>query len=41
MTAAVLALGLQQTGYRNLHLYDGSWTEWGLAKDVPVATGPK
>ncbi|MFL0352670.1 sulfurtransferase [Xanthomarina sp. GH4-25] len=29
ITACVLALGADIAGYRNLSVYDGSWTEWG------------
>lgn len=29
ITACVLALGAEITGYKNLSVYDGSWTEWG------------
>ena len=39
VTAAVLALGLHVAGHRDVALYDGSWAEWGLPGDTPVATG--
>lgn len=40
ITAAVLAFGLELLGHRDVALYDGSWSEWGLADSgVPVATG--
>lgn len=29
LTACVLALGATMAGYKNLAVYDGSWTEWG------------
>jgi len=29
ITACVLALGATLSGYKNLSVYDGSWTEWG------------
>ncbi len=29
ITACVLALGATLAGYKNLAVYDGSWTEWG------------
>ncbi|MGZ0017070.1 sulfurtransferase [Yeosuana sp. AK3] len=29
ITACVLALGADIAGYKNLSVYDGSWTEWG------------
>ncbi|MEQ9606440.1 MAG: 3-mercaptopyruvate sulfurtransferase, partial [Kiloniellaceae bacterium] len=40
VTAAVLALGLHRLGHRDVAVYDGSWSEWGLEGDTPVATGP-
>ncbi|MFD7749700.1 sulfurtransferase [Streptomyces sp. NPDC059698] len=39
VTACVLALGAVLAGYRDLAVYDGSWSEWGLPSDRPVATG--
>ncbi|MBM7437773.1 sulfurtransferase [Streptomyces sp. HB132] len=39
VTACVLALGAALAGYRDLAVYDGSWSEWGLPSDRPVATG--
>jgi len=39
VTAAILNLALEVLGHRNHALYDGSWTEWGMFKDLPVATG--
>ncbi len=41
ITAAVLSLGLTIIGAKNHALYDGSWTDWGADKDVPVNTGSK
>lgn len=29
ITACVLALGAAVSGYKNMSVYDGSWTEWG------------
>ncbi|WP_433544670.1 sulfurtransferase [Streptomyces sp. CA-294286] len=39
VTACILALGATLAGYRELAVYDGSWSEWGLPSDRPVATG--
>jgi thiosulfate/3-mercaptopyruvate sulfurtransferase len=40
VTACVLAFGLYLTGRADVAVYDGSWAEWGLPGDTPVATGP-
>jgi len=29
ITACILALGAEISGYKNISVYDGSWTEWG------------
>jgi thiosulfate/3-mercaptopyruvate sulfurtransferase len=39
VTACVLAFGLYLTGRDDVAVYDGSWAEWGLPGDTPVATG--
>jgi thiosulfate/3-mercaptopyruvate sulfurtransferase len=40
VTACALAFGLHLIGWPEAAIYDGSWSEWGLAdNDTPVATG--
>jgi thiosulfate/3-mercaptopyruvate sulfurtransferase len=39
VSAAVLTLALYRLGVENPALYDGSWSEWGIAGGPPVATG--
>lgn len=40
VTACVVVLGLYLAGRTDVAVYDGSWAEWGLPGDTPVATGP-
>jgi len=39
VTASILALSLHQLGNTIVPVYDGSWSEWGAASNVPIATG--
>jgi thiosulfate/3-mercaptopyruvate sulfurtransferase len=39
LTAAIVALALHRIGQPSVAVYDGSWSEWGARRDVPVATG--
>ncbi len=41
VTACALAFGLHLLGWPDAAVYDGSWSEWGLPGDAPVATGPR
>ena len=36
VTACILALGATLAGYKNISVYDGSWSEWGASADLPV-----
>ncbi|MGI9351376.1 MAG: 3-mercaptopyruvate sulfurtransferase [Rhizobiaceae bacterium] len=38
VTAAVLALALNETGRENVRLYDGSWADWGLPDGPEIET---
>ena len=40
VTAAILALAVEEAGGKVEGLYDGSWAEWGSRADCPVVTGP-
>jgi len=39
VTAAILALAMERLGKTDHALYDGSWSEWGMFDDLPLATG--
>jgi thiosulfate/3-mercaptopyruvate sulfurtransferase len=39
VTAAILNLALERIGHRSHALYDGSWAEWGMYDDLPLARG--
>ena len=39
VTACALAFGLHLLGWPDAAVYDGSWAEWGLPGDTPIATG--
>ncbi|MFN3661168.1 3-mercaptopyruvate sulfurtransferase [Yoonia sp.] len=39
VTAAILSLALTRIGKTDHSLYDGSWSEWGMYADLPIATG--
>ncbi|GLQ07526.1 3-mercaptopyruvate sulfurtransferase [Sneathiella chinensis] len=41
ITACVLAFGLHLIGHKQVAVYDGSWTEWGLDDSMPISTGTK
>ena len=40
VSAAVLWFALDALGKPPVGLYDGSWSEWGAMKGMPLATGP-
>ncbi len=39
ITACVLALGAELAGYKDIAVYDGSWTEWGSIPELPIEKG--
>jgi thiosulfate/3-mercaptopyruvate sulfurtransferase len=40
VTACALAFGLHLIGWPEATIYDGSWSEWGMPGETPIATGP-
>ncbi|MBQ4820157.1 sulfurtransferase [Aquimarina sp. MMG016] len=36
ITACIILLAAELTGYQNVSVYDGSWSEWGQLKGVPI-----
>lgn len=36
VTASILALAAYSVGYKNVKVYDGSWSEWGKDENLPI-----
>ena len=40
VTASMLAFGLYLIGKKDVAVYDGSWSEWGMRPDTPIENTP-
>ena len=38
VTASILALASIIAGFEKVKVYDGSWSEWGADKNLPIET---